>query len=175
MKSRGFTLLELMVALAVLGIAIRIALPAYSGLIDQQKIDSSLDVLLRGLKSARQEAIERNRPITVAPASAGGWSVGWRMFLDRNGNGRFEAGEPLLREELQPTPVVVHATSSIAQYVRYNAQGESELLNGGFQAGTFRFCPQDASSEGRKLIMNRVGRLRTASEVIAESYCSAET
>ncbi len=173
MKSRGFTLLELMVALVVLGIAVSIAVPSFGGMIDRQRIDSSLDVLLRGLRTARQEAIERNRPITVAPP-AGGWSVGWRAFIDDNANGAYDDGERLLREELQPTPVDIHATSSIATYVRFNPQGESELLNGGFQAGTFRFCPQDETSKGRLLVMNRVGRLRTASDVIDSSYCSTD-
>lgn len=173
MKCRGFTLLELMVALVVLGIAVSIAVPSFGGLIDRQRIDSSLDVLLRGLNGARQEAVERNRPITIAPP-AGGWSGGWRVFIDDNANGAFDSGERLLREELQPGPVAVHATSSIASYIRFNAQGESELLNGGFQAGTFRFCPQDQASEGRMLVMNRVGRLRTASEVIGPAYCAGE-
>ncbi|UAW99018.1 GspH/FimT family pseudopilin [Halopseudomonas nanhaiensis] len=170
LKSRGFTLLELMVALVVLGIAVSIAVPSFGGLIDRQRIDSSLDVLLRGLRSARQEAVERNRPVTVAPP-AGGWSVGWRVFIDDNANGTFDDGERLLREELQPSPISIHATSSVANYVRFNPQGESELINGGFQAGTFRFCPKDQTREGRLLVMNRVGRLRTASDVIDTSYC----
>mgnify|MGYP000110819166 CR=1 FL=1 len=172
--SRGFTLLELMVALVVLGIAVSIAVPSFGGLIERQRIDSSLDVLLRGLRSARQDAVERNRPVTVAPPP-GGWSAGWRIFIDDNANGSFDEGERLLREELQPSPINIHATSSVSSYVRFNRQGESELINGGFQAGTFRFCPKDAAREGRLLIINRVGRLRTASGVIDAAYCGGSS
>ena len=49
--------------------------------------------------------------------------------------------------------------------------GESELLHGGFLAGTLRLCPVEKGRDGRMLIINRVGRLRMDRGQIAEKYC----
>lgn len=159
MPSRGFTLVEMMVAVAVLAILLSIGMPAFGGLIDNQRLDSSVNSLLRSVQFTRSEAVRQNRHVTMAPLD-GRWEVGWVIFIDEDGNGAFDSGEPLLREERLGGVNPVRANANIASYVRYNRQGESELLNGGFQSGTFTFCSGRAGAKGRQLIINRVGRAR---------------
>ena len=165
MRCRGFTLIEIMVAVAVLAILLSIGLPAFGSLIDSQRMDSSVNSLLRSISHTRTEATRRNRHVTMAPLS-GDWSNGWNIFIDANNNGTHDAGETVLHEE-QPARVHhVHVNSPLASYLRYNAQGESELLNGGFQSGTFSLCPHESGAEGRKVIINRIGRARVERAVI---------
>ena len=171
MRSNGFTLLELMVALAILGILLAIGVPAFGTVIDNQRMDDGVNGLVRSLNYTRTEAVRRNRPVTVSPIDAD-WNAGWRIFLDRNNNGLYDAGETLLREDIPADVAFVHANTNVGSYVRYNPHGESVLLNGGFQAGTFRFCPRKAEAQGRKLIINRIGRVRLEREVIDTQYCS---
>lgn len=159
MQSRGFTLVEMMVAVAVLAIMLAIGMPAFGGLIDNQRMDSSVDTMLRSIHFTRSEAIRRNRHVTMAPA-VGQWAAGWVIFIDEDNDGTRAADEVLLREERLGGVTAIHANANIATYVRYNRQGESELLNGGFQSGTFSFCPNRAGAKGRQLIINRVGRAR---------------
>ena len=159
MPSRGFTLVEMMVAVAVLAIMLAIGMPAFGGLVDNQRMDSSVDTLLRSIHFTRSEAIRRNRHVTMAPDD-GRWDAGWVIFVDENDDGVHDPGEPLLREERLGGIIPIQANTNIATYVRYNRQGESELLNGGFQSGTFSFCPNRAGAKGRQLIINRVGRAR---------------
>lgn len=170
MHSRGFTLIELLVALVVLGILLSIGMPAFGRIIDQQRIDSGLSSLTGSLNMARQEAVRRNRPVTLA-AIEGDWGNGWLMFLDSNHNGRHDAGETLLREIASDAVVRIDANTPVASYVRFNGRGESQLLNGGFQAGTFRFCPLAAGDEGRRVVINQVGRWRVERGVIEAGYC----
>lgn len=165
MRCRGFTLIELMVAVAILAILLAIGLPAFGGLIDGQRMDSSVNSLVRSINLTRTEATRRNRHVTMAPL-AGSWSNGWAIFIDANNNGALDAGDTLLREELPARVQHIHVNSPLASYLRYNAQGESELLNGGFQSGTFSVCPQEAGVEGRKVVINRIGRARVERAVI---------
>ncbi len=171
MRYRGFSLLELMVAITILGVMLAIGVPAFGALIDSQRMDSAVNSLARGLNYARAESVRRNRVVTVSPIDAN-WHAGWRIYLDRNNNGAYDDDETLLREDIPPAVSIVNANSSIAQYVRYNAQGETVLLNGGFQAGTFTFCPVKPSSAERKVVINRVGRVRTERGAVSGDACS---
>lgn len=170
MLSRGFTLIELLAALVLLGILLSIGLPAFGKVIDQQRMNSGLSALTRSLTMAKQEAVRRNRPVTLA-AIEGDWNNGWVMFLDNNRNGQLDMGEKLLREMAADAVFRIHANTPVARYVRFNGRGESQLLNGGFQAGTFRFCPLDSKTHGRRVIINQVGRWRVESGVIEAGYC----
>jgi type IV fimbrial biogenesis protein FimT len=170
MKTSGFTLLELLVALVVLGILVTVGIPAFSSTLDRQRIDGAVNSLAGGLAYTRLEAVRRNRVVTIAPIEAD-WNGGWRIFIDANDNGTYDPAEELLRQDLPSRVAFIHANTPVASFVRYNPRGETILLNGAFQAGTFRFCPSQAGTEGRIMVLNRVGRIRTARETIAEDYC----
>lgn len=170
MPCRGFTLIEMMVALAVLAILLTIGLPAFGGLIDRQRLDTTANTLIRSVQFTRGEAARRNEFVTMAPLDEH-WHGGWLVFIDANHNGRHDSGEIILREDRPSSSTHIHANANIASYLRYNPQGESQLLNGGFQSGTFSFCPNRPGVKGRQLIINRVGRARMQRADIAEGYC----
>lgn len=75
-RSLGFSLIELMVSLVILGILIGIAVPSYRSIIAEQRVRATVSDLHASIALARSEAIKRNRQITLAPAT-GGWSAGW--------------------------------------------------------------------------------------------------
>ncbi|SDT92432.1 GspH/FimT family pseudopilin [Halopseudomonas salegens] len=168
---KGFTLIELVVALAVVAVLLVLALPAFGNLIDRTRMDADASELLRTLRFARQEAVRGNQTLTVAPLTAQDWNRGWVVFVDRNHNGELDKNEPLLRAYEGSGNSAIKANTPLSRYVRYNALGQSQLLNGGFQAGTFRFCPQDLTRPGVKMVINRVGRVRVERGVIGWEYC----
>lgn len=158
MRHRGFTLIELMVAVAVLAILLSIGVPAFGTMIDAQRLDNEAHRLMRSVQFTRNEAVRRNRHVLMQPVN-GSWTNGWVVFLDDDRNGQHDPDDPLLRVE-GPAGAVIHANGSLTGYVRYNSQGESELLNGGFLSGTFSLCPRQPGVEARQLVINRVGRVR---------------
>jgi type IV fimbrial biogenesis protein FimT len=76
--SSGFTLIELVITIAVLGIVMTIAAPSFVDLISSNRLKSAAFDLVVSLNYARSEAIKRNADATVTPA-AGGWSGGWSV------------------------------------------------------------------------------------------------
>lgn len=61
MKShRGFSLIELMIAIAIMGILLALGLPAYNTFISNAKLRASAQSFLSGLQLARSEAVRRN-------------------------------------------------------------------------------------------------------------------
>ena len=62
-RSRGFTIIELLVTVAVLGIVLMLGLPNISAWLQNTQIRNSADAMVSGLQLARAEALRRNRPV----------------------------------------------------------------------------------------------------------------
>lgn len=72
--SMGFTLVELLVALTVVGILAAIGVPAFNGVFERTRADTDTGELTRALNLARLEAINRGKSVSVQPVAEGEWS-----------------------------------------------------------------------------------------------------
>ena len=77
-KSAGFTLLELMIAVVVVGILATIALPSFREFIERSNVRSSAESVLNALQLARAEAVRRNEQITFTLGSGTG-ATSWQV------------------------------------------------------------------------------------------------
>ncbi|UUQ66773.1 GspH/FimT family pseudopilin [Pseudomonas fuscovaginae UPB0736] len=68
--NKGFTLVELMLTLAVFAILAAIALPSFKSSIDKSKADTEVNDLMRGFSYARLEAIDRGTNTRIRPQVA---------------------------------------------------------------------------------------------------------
>ena len=71
----GFTLVELMIGLAIVAILMFSAIPSYTAWMQNTKIRNAADAVLNGLQLARAEAIQRNTNVQFVVAADSGWSV----------------------------------------------------------------------------------------------------
>lgn len=60
---RGFTLVELMITLTVLGILLALSVPSFNGWIRNTRVRTVADTLQNGLRLAQAEAVRRNRTV----------------------------------------------------------------------------------------------------------------
>ena len=63
--ARGFTLIELMVAIALLGLLITLAIPSFTGWIRNSQIRTVAEALQTGVRAAQAESVRRNRQVVM--------------------------------------------------------------------------------------------------------------
>lgn len=88
-KIRGFTLVELMVTIAVAAILLTVGVPSFRELIQNNRVTTSNNALITALQLARSEAVKRGRSITVCASTDGtscaasvDWTTGWIVTTD---------------------------------------------------------------------------------------------
>ncbi len=96
--NRGVTLLELLVAVAVLGIAASLAAPSFSDTIRNQRLSSRSFALQEDLAFARAEAVKLQANVALA-APTGDLTDGWVVFEDTDEDERLDGGERRIREQ----------------------------------------------------------------------------
>jgi len=105
--SRGFTLIELMVAVAMIAILSAVAAPSFSDMMVRSAIRSASSDLGADLNVARAEAIRVGGRVSVCPrasptamACGSDWAQGWLVYREAGTTniGTFEGADRLLRE-----------------------------------------------------------------------------
>src|SRR5450830_1885053 len=77
---QGFTMAELLIVLAIVGILASLAAPSFSQFIKSQRIKSMATDLNASLSLARSEAVKRNKNVTLSPdVGTGFWQNGWQI------------------------------------------------------------------------------------------------
>ncbi len=170
-RSQGFTLVELMIAIAVLGILLALAVPSFQGLIASSRLTAATNDMVSALAQARSNAIKTGNRITLCPssngtscASSGTWEQGWISFIDTDRTGTSAAvdtGETVLTSnQAMPTGIIINGNLT---YVSFSADGMPKTLTGGIGAGTMRVCNTSGAlsndNRTRDLVMNSVGRI----------------
>jgi len=107
--ARGFTIIEVMVTLAVLVILIGLAVPGFREIFLAQGGKTASSDVFSGLVLARSEAVARNTTVTLSP-SGGNWSDGWTIFDSRG---------DVVRRQDRLRQVVISGPSSVT----YNGAG----------------------------------------------------
>jgi type IV fimbrial biogenesis protein FimT len=72
---RGFTLVEIMISVAVLALLMMVGIPSFTLFIQNSRIRAAADATLNGLQTARTEAIRRNMCVQLKIVNQTGWEV----------------------------------------------------------------------------------------------------
>lgn len=128
----GFTLIELMVAVAVVGILAAIAAPSFSDLIAKQRAKAAATDLYLALAKARSEAIKRNSNVTLSPKS-GSWAAGWDIVNPSDATAKLEDHNAISGATITGPASVVYLTTG---RVRGSTKPEFDISVTGSSAHT---------------------------------------
>ena len=157
----GFTLLELLVAVAIAGALLMLGLPSFGGFIAEQQLQDRADSLIHSLDRARSEAVKRGARVNVCPEATGTcsglaapWEGGWSTVVTT----RDGAVMAIAREPAAPDGITIRGNRPVADYVSYTTLGYARRLDGALQMGTFTVCRH--GHKARKVVLSSSGRAR---------------
>ncbi|MFK5913162.1 MAG: GspH/FimT family pseudopilin [Woeseiaceae bacterium] len=172
-KNHGFTLLELLVTLAIASVLAAISFPSLSAMLSQNRMVVTTNQLAGALAYARSEAVMRGENVVTCHSinqtkchRSQYWNGSYIIFVDSNRNRLREPEEQLLRvyvDSNNDTQIELSASGrAIEYYMRYLPTGEA------YPNGTFRICSSSSNSRNA-LIMTQSGRLRL-SKTMRDGY-----
>ncbi len=172
---RGFTLMELLITLAVAGILLSIAVPEFRESLQQSRQDSRVMELTGALNFARSEAIKQSSRVSVCARNSDmtcgtNWNRGWIVFVDSADNaGVIDPTETVLKVA-GPLPTgfavsnraITQGVTDATQrsYVRFGPRGLSNWRG----SGTFTFCDDRGDRAARAINVSMSGDVRQARE-----------
>lgn len=152
MKEKGFTLIELMIAVAIFGIIASMAAPAFSYLIANNRHQASINALIGAVNLARTEAVKRGAQVTVGSTSGDtAWTNGYRVWVDTNNDDSLSAGEEVIRQfdEAKKGITLVGGVN----FISFRATGFATAT------GTIDICSDHESVAGRSMSVAISGRV----------------
>jgi type IV fimbrial biogenesis protein FimT len=167
MKMEGFSLIELIVVIAIVAILATFSMPFTGKVIGQYRSKSEQRTLLNLIIFARETAMADGQTVTLCPSSdkihcSQDWNLPLIVFFDTNASGIAEDADKLLRvTEPVSYGTLTFAVFPIGNFLQFTEDGFS--LN---QNGTFQYCAKDQSWQ---IIINRIGRMR----VVEGDGCSS--
>lgn len=194
-RHNGFTLMEMMMALAVIGVVVAITIPNFQTFLLNNRMTGAANDLLAAVNVARSEAIKRQRTVGICTSTDPDaaqpsctnelddvGSIGWAVWLDTDRDAALDAGEEVL---VRHDPLAALTLSTNWQAIAYAPTGFPEFtpaLAEGAPA-TILLCDQRGNAAAgevlrrRIMTVSRTGRpaiLRTATDAQALDDALAE-
>lgn len=169
----GFTVIELLVVVTIVGVLAAIAAPSLRTLIITNQVRTTTSDLLNDIAVARSESAKRSQRVVMCAStnmstcSGSAWGGGWISFVDSNNNlQRDTAGTPeeILRvKEPVPTSVKIVTSPTTLSNILFRSFGIIDA------AKSFTVCPASTNTGilGRSITMNSMGRVQTVNATTA--------
>lgn len=154
-RQNGFTLIELMVTVALAAILAYVAIPNLSAFVRNAELTSATNALVAAMGTARSEALKLNYNAVVVPASGNRWENGWIVFVDKNFNNAFDPATESIVSRQAALPAYFTVTSmpaSATPFVIFNASGYSKNSSTGFGDSDFTIARNDLSAGSKELL-----------------------
>lgn len=171
-KNKGFSLVELLVTVAIASIFLALAIPSFHTIRQNNQAVTISNYLSGGLSYARSEAIKRGTTVSLCGAAdnaqtscgaSNDWSNGWIVFSDLDGDGVIDIGDEILKAS--PIPSLGATITAPGDFVTFSPNG---FVASG--SGDFSLQAQGCYGENaRTVTISNAGRLS-----VAKADCPSE-
>lgn len=158
----GFSLIELLIVLVLLGIFAAVAMPSFQRLIASNRLESATDELISHLQFARSEAVVNNRLVTVENTSGQNqrWDLGLRVYTAGNftANRTYDAStDTLIREHtgLNQPRTTARASNGATSWLSFRPNGTLAITS----TQTIVVCEDNNVSLARAIELQASGRI----------------
>lgn len=184
---KGFTLIELMVTVALVAVLMAVAVPSMTTFQRNAQLTSFSNTLLSAINAARGEAMKRGQPAMVVPTDGSNWSSGWVVFvdLDRSQTYSETTDFTVLKREAPPSYLAITVTgtaSASPPYIMFDASGYAKNKAGGFPGNqSFNIKRSDATgidefAQTRRIKIASTGRVRVCTPKSgSDAQCNASS
>lgn len=168
-RAKGFTLIELMVTVALAVILMAVGIPSFTTFMRNAELTSFTNTLLGAINAARGEAMKRGRYAMVVPNDGSSWDSGWTVFVDVDVSRTLTTGDiTILKSEAKPAYLTItgnNAASGSTPYIMYDASGYTRPKPGDLPNLTIKIYRNDVIgtellTQTRFLIIANTGRAR---------------
>lgn len=171
-KTNGFTLIELIVTLAVFAIAAAMAIPNMGSFLDSNRRAANINIFVSAMNLARSEAVKRNNDVSLCTRNDAGtdcdaaknWENGWLVFVDDGTKGDVDGSDIILRvydpvfKRETPLDVSFRETEANIKFITYQYKGNVNT------PATFKRCDDRGLSQARAIIVALSGRTRLSKD-----------
>ncbi len=164
-KQDGFTLLELLTAVAVLVILVSVGLPSMTALVRSNRTVSDTNDFVATINAARSEALKNVVQVTVCKSrnqascdNTASWHDGWIVFVDNDEDEVRDLGgtpESLLRVHGAFEGSNTLQSVAFTNWIAFRPNGLA--IGSGANAGTFSLCNDAGATYGRDISISRIG------------------
>lgn len=172
-RQTGFTLVELMVTLAIAAIVLTIGIPAFQEAIRSNRLATITNDFVSTLMLARSEAVKRSTKVSVCKSTNGtscstaasGYETGWIVFVDVSNTGAnkgtIDGNDQVIRVfEGSTSGVTLRGDANTVNFLTYAADGSVDGVNN----TTMTVCK---TPKARTITLNKAGR-----PYVLETTCS---
>ncbi len=162
-RSRGVTVVELLVAIAVLGILLGVAIPNLTQFMASNRLTSQINEFVSDISRARSEAGSRGTTVSICIAasatacatSGSAWEAGRIIFVDSNADGVIDNGETIIKyvPALEGNTNLVSASFASTRSITFRPFGGLTTATG----GSFTLCAPGYTT-GRQIVVAATGR-----------------
>lgn len=172
----GFTLIEMMVTVIVLGVVVALAAPSFTESVRRNRMVTAANELSAALQTARMEAIRRNARVELCPTTDGGSCGGsdWsRLAIIATKSGETE----VVRDVQLARGVVILASSNVAagDSIVFPPSGFARIGTSNALSGSLSACMADMRDTNNTIDVEvSAGRIGTSRREGGET-CTANT
>jgi type IV fimbrial biogenesis protein FimT len=162
---RGFTLIELMIAVGLTGLLLSMAVPALDQFTTSARQTSAINDFVASMHQARSSAVTTNFRTTLCASADGtncedvSWDEGWIVFTDRDSDRNVDNDETIIGTGEGADGVDIQS-AEFGRFLMYRPNGRATTASAVGNSGQFTVCDDRGSEYAKVVIIDLSGRPR---------------